>query len=72
MWITAEMMTDLYNHDAYSRQIARDAILGTTTTSSGAIAPSKQQSTACLFGGDSDADRLRAELQSVTLRAGFL
>jgi len=26
MWITAEMMTDLYNHDAYSRQFAREAI----------------------------------------------
>jgi hypothetical protein len=26
MWITAKMMTDLYNHDAYSRRIARKAI----------------------------------------------
>jgi hypothetical protein len=26
LWITAEMMTDLYKHDAYSRQIARKAI----------------------------------------------
>jgi hypothetical protein len=26
MWITAEMMTDLYNHDTYSRQVAREAI----------------------------------------------
>ena len=26
MWITAEMMTDLYNHDAYSRGVAREAI----------------------------------------------
>ena len=26
MWITAEMMTDLYNHDLYSRQIAESAI----------------------------------------------
>ncbi len=26
MWITAEMMTDLYNHDAYSRNVAREAI----------------------------------------------
>src|SRR5215467_10312056 len=26
MWITAEMMTDLYNHDAYSREIAHQAI----------------------------------------------
>lgn len=26
MWITAEMMTDLYNHDLYSRQVADNAI----------------------------------------------
>ena len=26
MWITAEMMADLYNQDAYSRQVAREAI----------------------------------------------
>ena len=26
MWITAEMMTDLYNHDAYSRGVARESI----------------------------------------------
>jgi hypothetical protein len=26
MWITAEMMTDLYNHDSYSRQVAQYAI----------------------------------------------
>lgn len=26
MWITAEMMADLYGHDAYSRQIAQEAI----------------------------------------------
>lgn len=26
MWVTAEMMADLYNHDLYSREIAREAI----------------------------------------------
>jgi len=26
MWITAEMMTDLYNHDLYSRDVAEKAI----------------------------------------------
>jgi hypothetical protein len=26
MWITAEMMADLYNHDTHSRRVARDAI----------------------------------------------
>ncbi|HKS73954.1 MAG TPA: hypothetical protein VJQ82_12215 [Terriglobales bacterium] len=26
MWVTAEMMTDLYNHDSYSHQVAENAI----------------------------------------------
>jgi hypothetical protein len=26
MWITAEMMADIYNQDAYSRRIAQEAI----------------------------------------------
>lgn len=26
MWVTAEMMTDLYNHDLYSRELAKEAI----------------------------------------------
>jgi uncharacterized protein with von Willebrand factor type A (vWA) domain len=26
MWVTAEMMADLYNQDAYSRQVAQEAI----------------------------------------------
>ncbi len=26
MWVTAEMMADLYNHDLYSREVAREAI----------------------------------------------
>jgi hypothetical protein len=67
MWITAEMMTDLYNHDAYSRQVARDAIQKYNdhiercnrtieAAEHGMSAP----------GTDSDADRLSSELQSVT------
>ena len=26
MWITAEMMADIYNQDAYSRRVAQEAI----------------------------------------------
>ena len=66
MWITAEMMTDLYNHDAYSRNVARDAIQKYNAhiercnrtieaAGHGMFAP----------GTDSDADRLRSELESV-------
>jgi hypothetical protein len=67
MWITAEMMTDLYNHDMYSRQVTRDAIQkyndhiercnrAIEAVEHGMSVP----------GTDSDGDRLRSELQSVT------
>ena len=67
MWITAEMMTDLYNHDAYSRRAAREAIQkynyhiercnrAIEATEHGSSTP----------GTESEADRLRGELQSVT------
>src|SRR5215469_672162 len=65
MWITAEMMTDLYNHDAYSRQIAREAIARYNDhieRCNRAIEASEHGVSAT----DSEADRLRAELQSVT------
>ena len=66
MWITAEMMTDLYNHDAYSRQIARDAIQRYNDH----IEHCNRAIEAANHGmsvpeTDSDADRLRSELQSV-------
>jgi hypothetical protein len=41
MWVTAEMMADLYNHDLYSRDIAEKAIENTTSTLNAATAPSK-------------------------------
>lgn len=65
MWITAEMMTDLYNHDAYSRQIAREAIARYNDhieRCNRAIEGSEHGVSAT----DSEADRLRAELQSIT------
>jgi hypothetical protein len=65
MWITAEMMTDLYNHDAYSRRIAREAIERYNDhieRCNRAIEASEHG----VLAVDSDADQLRTELQSVT------
>jgi hypothetical protein len=67
LWITAEMMTDLYNHDAYSKRIAREAIQkyndhiercnrAIESADYGLTIPNKE----------TDADRLRTELQRVT------
>ena len=67
LWITAEMMTDLYNHDAYSKGIAREAIRkyndhvercnrAIESAEYGLIMPSQE----------TEADRLRTELQRVT------
>lgn len=67
MWITAEMMTDLYNHDAYSRQVARDAIQKYNEhieRCNRAVETAERGLPA--EGMDSDVDRHRAELQSVT------
>jgi len=65
MWITAEMMTDLYNHDAYSRQAAREAIERYNDhieRCNRAVEASEHG----ISGMDSEADRFRIELQSVT------
>ena len=67
MWITAEMMTDLYNHDGHSRQVARDAIQKyndhiercNRVVEASEHGPSAE-------GTESDVERYRAELQSVT------
>jgi hypothetical protein len=66
MWITAEMMTDLYNHDAYSRQVARHAIDQYNehiAVCNRAIEADHGMSVAEM---DSDGERLRSELQLVT------
>jgi septal ring factor EnvC (AmiA/AmiB activator) len=65
MWITAEMMTDLYNHDACSRQMAREA----TARYNDHIERCNRAIEASEHGAsttDSETDRLRTELQSVT------
>jgi len=67
LWITAEMMTDLYSHDAYSRQIAREAIQKYNDhieSCNRAIESTEYGLT--IPGSETDADRLRAELQRVT------
>ncbi|MGB8769270.1 MAG: hypothetical protein WCC92_06630 [Candidatus Korobacteraceae bacterium] len=66
MWITAEMMTDLYNHDAYSRGVAREAI----QTYNDHIERCNRAIEAAehgmsIPGADADANDLKSQLQSV-------
>lgn len=67
MWITAEMMTDLYNHDAYSRGVAREAIQKYNDhieRCNRAIEAADHGMS--IPGADSDANNLRGVLDSVT------
>jgi hypothetical protein len=67
MWITAEMMTDLYNHDAHARQVARDAIQKYNEHIERCNrAVEAAEHGVAVEGMESDVDRYRAELQSVT------
>jgi hypothetical protein len=67
LWITAEMMTDLYNHDAYSRRVARDAIQKYNDHIERCNrAVEAAEHNLAIGGMDLDADRYRVELQSVT------
>jgi hypothetical protein len=66
MWITAEMMTDLYNHDAYSRGVGREAI----QTYNDHIERCNRAIEAADHGisiprADSDTHDLKTQLQSV-------
>ena len=66
MWITAEMMTDLYNHDAYSRGVAREAIQKYNDhieRCNRAIEAAEHGIS--IPGADSDANDLKSELASV-------
>jgi hypothetical protein len=66
MWITAEMMADLYNHDAYSRHVARDAIQKYNEhIESCNRAVEAGERGVFADGMESEAERYRAELQSV-------
>ena len=67
MWITAEMMTDLYNHDAYSRSVAREAIQKYNDhieRCNRAIEAADHGMS--IPGADSDANNLKSVLESVT------
>lgn len=66
LWITAEMMTDLYKHDAYSRQIAREAIQKYNEHIERCNRAIESAEYGLIPGQESDADRLRTELQRVT------
>jgi hypothetical protein len=64
MWITAEMMTDLYNHDLYSRDVADKAIQKYNQhieRCNRAIEAAQHGST--LPAATADADLLNAQLQ---------
>jgi hypothetical protein len=66
MWITAEMMADLYNQDTYSRQIAQEAIGRFNKhieRCNRAIEQGEMGSGAA--AGNSEAEQLRTELMRV-------
>lgn len=65
MWVTAEMMADVYNHDVYSREVAKDAIERYNQhieLCNRAIEAGESGHTS-LSAGDANEDALRAELQ---------
>jgi hypothetical protein len=67
MWITAEMMTDVYNHDTYSRGVAREAIQKYNEhieRCNRAIEVADHGMS--IRGADSDANNLKTVLESVT------
>jgi hypothetical protein len=66
MWITSEMMTDVYNHDLYSREVAEEAIKRYNDhieRCNRAVETAAQGNAGA--GTDRDADLLRAQLQKV-------
>jgi len=66
MWITAEMMADLYNQDAYSRQIAQEAIERFNKHIERCNRVIEQGETnAGAAAGNSETEQLRTELMRV-------
>jgi hypothetical protein len=66
MWITAEMMADLYNQDAYSRQIAQEAIEQFNKHIERCNRAIEQGETnAGAAAGNSETEQLRTELMRV-------
>jgi hypothetical protein len=67
MWVTAEMMADLYNHDLYSRQMAREAIdkYNAHIEQCNRAIETADSADGRPGWGDTELGRLRAELQRV-------
>jgi chromosome segregation ATPase len=66
MWITAEMMADVYNQDAYSREVAKEAIEKYNShieRCNRAIEAAEHG--AVLAGADAEVEQLRDELRRV-------
>jgi hypothetical protein len=66
MWITAEMMADVYNQDAYSREVAKEAIERYNShieRCNRAIEAAEHGET--LSGADTEIEQLRGELLRV-------
>ena len=66
MWVTAEMMADLYNQDAYSRQVAQEAIERFNKHIERCNRAIEQGETnAGAAAGNSETEQLRAELMRI-------
>ena len=67
MWITAEMMADIYNQDAYSRQVAQEAIeqIQHSTSSVATVRSRRSNMAALLATSPNEIEQLRRELMRV-------
>jgi len=65
LWITAEMMADLYNHDLYSREVAEKAVrkYNDHIERCNRDAMEASQNGGTVSTGDSDRDQLNTQLQ---------
>ncbi len=65
MWITAEMMADLYNQDAYSRQVAQEAIERYNRHIERCNRAIEAGESLAIAGGTNEMEQLRSELMLV-------
>jgi len=65
MWITSEMMADLYNQDAYSRQIAQEAIERFNKHIERCNRAIEAGESLAVAGGPNEMEQLRTELMRV-------
>jgi hypothetical protein len=65
MWITAEMMADLYNQDAYSRQVAQEAIERYNKHIERCNRAIEAGESLSVSGGPNEMEQLRSELMRV-------